>query len=70
MPFCGLFSRHYLRRKKEIKPIIIIYGELKTGVQKKVVEVLSELLIEYTCEYPVCFQYGIKTALTDAIKIL
>ena len=35
-----------------MKKISIIYGELKNGVQKKAVEVLSELLIEYTHEYP------------------
>ncbi len=52
-----------------MKKIIIIYGELKTGVQKKAVEVLSELLIEYTCEYPVCFQYGTEPELADAVKI-
>ena len=52
-----------------MKKISIIYGELKNGVQKKAVEVLSELLIEYTHEYPTCFCYDDKAELSDALKI-
>ncbi|MGM9683536.1 MAG: hypothetical protein ACI3XQ_08050 [Eubacteriales bacterium] len=52
-----------------MKKITIIYGELKTAVQKKAIEVLSELLIEYTYEYPACFLYGTEPELADTIKI-
>ena len=38
-----------------MKKIAIIYGELCRGVQKKAVEVLSQLLLDYTVEYPACF---------------
>lgn len=37
--------------------LAIIYGEEVGGVQKKAVEVLSEILLDYTYEYPICFQY-------------
>ncbi len=40
-----------------MKRVAIIYGSL-TALQKKAVEVLGELLIEYTEEYPMCFEYG------------
>ena len=38
-----------------MKNIAIIYGALENGVQKKAIEVLSELLLDYTVEYPACF---------------
>ena len=40
-----------------MKKIAIVYGEYITGVQKKAVEVLSEFILDYTLEYPVCFRY-------------
>lgn len=35
----------------------IIYGEAENGIQKKAVENLSEFLLDYTYEYPVCIKY-------------
>ena len=46
-----------------MKKIAIIYGKLISGVQKKAVEVLSEFLLDYTYEYPVCFPYSEGAAL-------
>lgn len=37
-----------------MKKIAIIYGALHNGIQKKAVEMLSQLVLDYTLEYPVC----------------
>lgn len=37
--------------------IAIIYGKNENGVQKKAIEVLSEILLDYTFEYPICMKY-------------
>ena len=39
----------------EAKKIAIIYGEYKTGIQKKAIDRLTEIIVDYTAEYPVCF---------------
>ena len=36
----------------------IIYGQMKNDIQKRAVEELSKILLDYTLEYPVCVQYG------------
>ena len=41
-----------------MKKIAIIYGKVENGVQKKAVEVLSKILLDYTYEYPCCFELG------------
>lgn len=33
----------------------IVYGELTSGIQKKAIALLSELLLDYTLEYPACY---------------
>ena len=38
-----------------MKKIAIIYGALENGIQKKAVEVLSKIFLDYTYEYPCCF---------------
>ena len=38
-----------------MKKNTIIYGELSSGIQKKAVSLLSELLLDYTLEYPACY---------------
>ena len=48
---------YYEKRVAAMKKIAIVYGEYRTGVQKKAVEVLSEFILDYTLEYPVCFRY-------------
>lgn len=40
-----------------MKKIAIIYGALRSGVYKKAVEMLSQFLLDYTYEYPVCLAY-------------
>ncbi len=40
-----------------MKKTVIIYGERKNGVQKKAIAVLSELLSEFTVDYPACFSH-------------
>ena len=40
-----------------MKKIAIIYGALRSGVYKKAVETLSQFLLDYTYEYPVCLAY-------------
>lgn len=41
-----------------MKKIAIIYGDFKTSVQKRALEELTTILLDYTLEYPVCVQYG------------
>ena len=38
-----------------MKKIAIIYGEYKNGIQKKAIGRLTEIILDYTLEYPVCF---------------
>lgn len=41
-----------------MKKTVIIYGELKNGIQKRAIEELTGILFEYLSEYPVCIQYS------------
>ena len=41
-----------------MKKTAIIYGELKTDIQKRAIEELSGILFEYLSEYPICIQYN------------
>ena len=41
--------------------LAIIYGEAENGVQKKAVEVLSQFILDYTFEYPVCIKHDTTT---------
>jgi len=47
-----------------MKKIAIIYGSYQTGVQKKAVALLTEYLLDYTLEYPLCFPYDEGTDLS------
>lgn len=38
--------------------LAIIYGKSENGVQKKALEVLSEFLLDYAFEYPICLKYS------------
>ena len=40
-----------------MKKIAIVYGEMKSGVQKKALEVLTRDIVEYTIEYPTCVSF-------------
>ncbi len=40
-----------------MKKLAIVYGEKKTGVQKKALEVLTRDILEYTIEYPTCVAF-------------
>lgn len=44
---------------------VIVYGEAESGVQRKAVESLSEFLLDYTHEYPVCLKYSDGLDLAD-----
>ena len=48
-----------------MKKIIVFYGEYDTPIQKKSIEVLSELLLDYTGEYPAFYKCGEQVDLTD-----
>ena len=37
-----------------MKKVAIIYGELKNDIQKRAIEELSAILLDYTAEYPIC----------------
>ncbi len=39
-----------------MKKLAIIYGKLETELQKRAVEELSSMLLEYTLEYPICIK--------------
>ena len=41
-----------------MKKIAIIYGKSDTEVQKRAIEELSEILLDYTHEYPACIKCG------------
>ncbi len=41
-----------------MKKLAIVYGEKKTPLQKKAIAILSELLLDYTYEYPYCLSCG------------
>lgn len=41
-----------------MKKIAIVYGELKTDVQKKALEEISSVILEQTMQYPVCEKYS------------
>ncbi len=40
-----------------MKKFAIIYGSLKTNLQKRAVEELTSILLDYTFEYPLCIKY-------------
>ncbi|MBQ9131541.1 MAG: hypothetical protein IJX62_03610 [Clostridia bacterium] len=40
-----------------MKKFAIIYGQLENDIQKRAVEELSRILLDYTIEYPVCSKY-------------
>ncbi len=40
-----------------MKKIAIIYGQSENDVQKRAIEKLSTILLDYTFEYPACFKY-------------
>lgn len=40
-----------------MKKNVLVYGEAKSGIQKKALAVLSEFLLDYTIEYPACFRF-------------
>ena len=48
-----------------MKKFAIIYGQLKNDIQKRAVEELSFVLLDYTLEYPVCFAYDETIDMTD-----
>ena len=41
-----------------MKKTAIIYGEARSKIQKRAIEELTKILLDYTTEYPVCVKYG------------
>lgn len=52
-----------------MKKFAIIYGKLENDLQKRAIEELSSILLDYTLEYPACFAYDESTDMTDCICI-
>lgn len=52
-----------------MKKFSIIYGNTENGLQKKAIEVLSELLLDYTFAYPTCFKCNEEIPLDERICI-
>ena len=48
-----------------MKKFAIIYGQLENDIQKRAVEELSSMLLDYTFEYPICCQYDENKDMTD-----
>lgn len=40
-----------------MRKTVIVYGSKETPVMRRAIQVLSQILLDYTGEYPVCFQY-------------
>lgn len=59
----------FIKGENIMKKIYIIHGELEKPLQKKAVEVLSKLLLDYSFEYPACFHYSKTVDCEDAIHI-
>ncbi len=52
-----------------MKRFSIIYGSAESGIQKKALAVLSELLLDYTFCYPTCFKWDEEISCEDRICI-
>ena len=48
-----------------MKNTVVFYGAYDTAIQKKAVEVLSELLLDYTGGYPAFYKVGSPVDTTD-----
>lgn len=48
-----------------MKKFAIIYGQLENDIQKRAVEELSSVLLDYTFEYPICLRYDENKNMTD-----
>lgn len=40
-----------------MKKVAIIYGKAENTLQKKAIEILSNIVLDYTIDFPVCFEY-------------
>ena len=55
--------------KRFMKNFAIIYGVLENDIQKRAIESLSAILLDYTLEYPACFSYDESKSMADYIRI-
>ena len=53
------------KRGISMKKFAIIYGQLENDIQKRAVEELSSVLLDYTFEYPICLRYDENENMTD-----
>ena len=60
---------YYKERGMNMRRIAVIYGEAVTDIQKKALEALSRLLLDYTYEYPTCVTCEEADALVGYQKI-
>ena len=52
-----------------MKKVAVIYGACKTPLQKKAISLLSEMLLDYTFEYPICASVQESKKLADSFRI-
>lgn len=48
-----------------MKKFAIVYGMMENGIQKRAVEELSVILLDYMPEYPICLKYGERNDLSE-----
>ena len=41
-----------------MKKFAIVYGQMENDIQKRALEELTSILLDYTLEYPICIPYG------------
>lgn len=52
-----------------MKNIAILYGECSNGVQKKAIELLTKLIVDYTLKFPICLHISDKRELSNYTPI-
>ena len=52
-----------------MKKIAVIYGKYENSLQKKAVSLLSEIILDYTFEYPVCAEVSESEKFSDRFRI-
>ena len=48
-----------------MKKFAIVYGQMETGLQKRAVQELTTILLDYTLDFPVCLAYDPDARLSD-----
>lgn len=53
-----------------MKKTAIVYGESKTGMQRKAVELISKIIFDYTESYPICIKSGEDTEMLSGYIVI